>query len=77
MSIQKERSSFLGLNSFGQTKSLRLCLVLRKFEGKWQVKKIRRKIRRKEKMKENKNKVKLDILFLISTSNSFYFNLSI
>ena len=33
--------------------SLRLCLVLRKSEGKYKGKKIQRKNRRKEKVKEN------------------------
>ena len=38
--------------------TLRLCLVLKKFEGKCKGKKIQRKNRRKEKVKENKKWIK-------------------
>ena len=54
-----------------QIKSLRLCLVLRKFEGKYKRNKIERKSKRKEKVNENKNKFKVNKLFLFATSNSF------
>ena len=36
----------------------RLCLVPRKFEGKYKGKKIQRKSRRKEKVQENKKLIK-------------------
>ena len=40
------------------TKILRVCLVLRKFEGKWKGKKIQRKKKKKKKVKENKKWIK-------------------
>ena len=46
--------------------SFRLCLVPRKFEGKYKGKKIQKKNRRKEKVKENKqNRLKVDKLFFL------------
>ena len=47
--------------------SLRLCLILRKFEGKCKGKKIQKKNRKKEKVKENKkkNRLKVDKLFFL------------
>ena len=38
-------------------KSLRLCLVLGKFEGKCKSKKIKRNSKRKEKMEEDKKQI--------------------
>ena len=40
--------------TFFEGRTLRLCLVLGKFEGKYKGKKIERKSKRKEKVKENK-----------------------
>ena len=52
---------------------MRLCLVPRKFEGKYKENEIERKNRRKEKkMKENKNRFKLNKLVLYVFSNSFH-----
>ena len=54
-------------------RTYRLCLVLRKFEGKWKGKKIQKRNRKKEKMKENKkNRLKVYKLFFFVTSNLFY-----
>ena len=44
-----------------------------KFEGKYEKKKIERKSKGKENVKKNKNKFKVNKLFLYLTSNSFYF----
>ena len=49
---REEDANLRGLRE--QFFSLRLCLVLRKFEGKCKGKKIQRKNKRKEKVKENK-----------------------
>ena len=60
-------------------KTLRLCLVLGKFEGKCEGKKIQRKSRRKKKVKENKkNRLKVNKLFFLLLQTHFiYFNSSI
>ena len=55
--------------------SLKLCFVLRKFEGKCEKKEIERKSRKKKQVK--KKKFKFNKLFLYNFLNSFYFFLSI
>ena len=52
--------------------SIRLCLVSRKYKRKCEEKKIKRKDGKKEKIKENKNRFKINKLFLHAISNSFY-----
>ena len=47
-----------------------LCLVLQIFGEKCKIKKIERKNRKKYKVKENKNRFKIDKLFLYTISNS-------
>ena len=50
-----------------------LCLVPKKFEEKCKGKKIEEKSRRKKRVKENnKNRFKVNKLFLYTTSNSFH-----
>ena len=46
----------------GKQNGFRLCLVPRKFEGKYKGNKIQRKSKKKEKVKENKKKSIHDVL---------------
>ena len=50
-----------------------LCLIPKKFEGKCEGKKIKRKNVRKEKIEENKKNIfKIKKLFVYVSSNSFH-----
>ena len=61
------------LYGFINTKEVRPCLVLRKFEGKnARERKYKEKIEEKKKWRKIKNGLKVDMLFLFFTLNSFY-----
>ena len=50
----------------------RLCLVFKKFEEKYEGKKIKKKVKEKKSWRKIKNKFKINKLFLYIFSNSFY-----
>ena len=62
----------MGKHHYNIFKPLWLCLVLRKYRGKCDGKKMKMKIRRKEKVEKNKNRFKINKLFLYTILNSFY-----
>ena len=61
------------LYGFINTKEVRPCLVLGKFEGKnARERKYKEKIEEKKKWRKIKNGLKVDMLFLFFTLNLFY-----